>query len=1059
MRPSGRIKPGHLMESEYERLVGRAVTIDELLSDAYQPLPGQKGDAELAGRRLAAWCRASASGDWSLFTRRLQRDGLSIQDVLARFATVRRSGAVPAPSWMADARWVGAALHRSGDPEDRDACSAGVAFEDLLAPLVQDARAHLLVHLDPRLLDTMTDGAFADICTALLMDLSDLASPALYERFAEARGLGTGYREFVAHMRADGFHRLFEDKPVLLRLITSLTRQWIDTSHELINRLASDLPSIRGELLGSARPCRVASIKGNLSDPHNFGRTVRILGFEDGTRVVYKPKDLAVDAAWAALIDRLNDNGPPVDLRAARVLAAQNYGWTEFIDHTSCDGEQDIPLFFRRAGAWLALFQVFVGVDMHQENIAATGAHPVPIDLEMILQQADIRTDLAAADDSGLAFIAAMKTVIDSVITIGLLPAYGRHSTSEVFVIGGVNSNSSPRMAVRWAAVNTDAMEPLRERIAATITNLPHVDGSRGRLGDHIDELIAGFGAYAEFLQTQRPQDLLDGFAGMAIRTVIRPTRFYGGLLARMRDHRTMNDGVMWSAQADFTVRLADWENEPDPMWPLQRAERSAVLELNVPHFTTVSDGNVIRDATGLSIRATGTPGLDRAATRLRGLSDDEIAWQVDVIRHSTDLLRPQPTTTRGLLAVAGGSANLGQAFTDEAGAIAGGLSAHAVREGRGAAWIGLDWLGDSEVSQLVVLGPDLYNGACGIALFLAAHAAVTGDESSASLSRAALAGLRRALHGRNPARTARSIGLGGGLGLGSIVYGLAVIADLLDDGDILADAGAAAQLITDDIIAADRQLDVLGGSAGAILGLLRLYRQTGSQDALMLAEKCGQWLLSRERAGQPGRRTWVASAFGRPLNGMSHGAAGYAYSMTALACATGNHEFLSAANECLAFEESTYDAQMYGWADLRDIPGSGWPCKWCYGAPGIGLARIAMMKLAEASQESCVTDIDRALRGVEHGWPAATDTLCCGTLGSIELLREAGDLLGRRDLRERADRQLSTVVETARASGDYGWSSGTDRFNIGLFRGIAGVGYTLLRGADTSLPNVLVWE
>ena len=43
----------------------------------------------------------------------------------------------------------------------------------------------------------------------------------------------------------------------------------------------------------------------------------------------------------------------------------------------------------------------------------------------------------------------------------------------------------------------------------------------------------------------------------------------------------------------------------------------------------------------------------------------------------------------------------------------------------------------------------------------------------------------------------------------------------------LLADAHAAAELFTDDLIAADKQLDVIGGSAGAILGLLRLYRDT----------------------------------------------------------------------------------------------------------------------------------------------------------------------------------------------------------------------------------------
>jgi type 2 lantibiotic biosynthesis protein LanM len=1047
------------MEAGYARVLARAATIDELLSDAYQPLSGQKGDADLAGRRLAAWCRAAASGDWSLFARRLHRDGLSIPDVLARFATVRRNPSVPAPAWMDDGAWVAAALHLPDEPGPAHA-GADVAFEQLLAPAVRDAQTHLWAGVETQLRATLTDSAHADMRDALLTELSGLCAPALYQRFAEARTRGVGYHEFVADMRATGFRHLFEDKPVLLRLMTSVTRQWIDTSREMITRLAADLPSIRLDLLNSDARCRVTGIEGRLSDPHNFGRTVHILSFEDGSRVVYKPKDLSVDAAWAALVDRLNDSAPPVDLRAMRVIARPDYGWTEFIAHTSCADPQDFQLFFRRAGAWLALFHVFVGVDMHQENIVASASHPVPIDLEMVLQASDTRFHLDDKYETDQAFAAAMQTVIDSVVAIGLLPAYGKHASSGIFVIGGVTSNSSPRVTVRWTDVNTDAMQPVKlVSTTATTSNLPYIDGHRGSLRENLDEFMSGFGDYATFLQQQQPRDLLDGFTGLVVRTVIRPTRFYSFLLERMRDHRTMDDGVVWSAQADFAARLADWESDSDPLWPLQHSERTATVDLNVPHFTRFSDGHDVRDAAGTSIHVQVTSGLGRAEARLHGLSDDEIAWQLEVIRQSTDLLRPQPETVPNMGSPATTREPLEQAFTAEADALAATLSTHAVRRGRGAAWIGLDWLGDSEVAQLVVLGPDLYNGGCGIALFLAAHANVTGNTSSEALAREAIAGVRRRLRARNPARMARTVGVGGGLGLGSIVYSLAVIAALVDDTAILADARAAAELITDEVVAADRQLDVLGGCAGAILGLLRLYRQTGSDDVLSLAKKCGRRLLAHDRAGPPGQRTWASPAFGRPLNGLSHGAAGYAYSLTALSHATGDHEFESPATECIIFENSTFEVAHHGWADLRGVAGSAWPCKWCYGAPGIGLARIAMTKRAGIPLASCTTDIGRALVGVEQGWPAATDTLCCGTLGSVEFLWEAGDVLGRHDLRDLATQQLLTVVQNARTTGDYRWSSGTGRFNLGLFRGIAGIGYTLLRAIDQSLPNVLIWE
>src|SRR5262249_4533065 len=166
--------------------------------------------------------------------------------------------------------------------------------------------------------------------------------------------------------------------------------------------------------------------------------------------------------------------------------------------------------------------------------------------------------------------------------------------------------------------------------------------------------------------------------------------------------------------------------------------------------------------------------------------------------------------------------------------------------------------------------------GVSGIALFLAAHAVVTGRWSSAELGLAGVSYLRKNLKSRNAARMARSLGIGAATGLGSIVYSLAVISRLLNDDDLLSDAHVAARLFTDDLIAADRQLDVIGGSAGAVLGLLRLYRDGASARVLARAEKCGEHLLVQPRIGPEGRRTWNGQGSGPgPLHATAAGAAG----------------------------------------------------------------------------------------------------------------------------------------------------------------------------------------
>src|SRR5271169_1721465 len=234
------------MDAFYERLIVRAATIDELLSDDFEPLPGQKGDTELATRRLAAWCRSCASGDWSLFNRRLDRDGWTIGQVLARFSTVRRKVSAAKPAWIDDAIWLEAALQspaKDANPTAVFGATEPCAFEHLFTRAIVQAEARLRADIDERAFGNLTETARACLRLSLRKALSGLSTPAIYERFVKARnahetplqGGGTSrYDQFVADMKAGGFRQLFEEKPVLLRLLATLTRQWIDTSRGFV---------------------------------------------------------------------------------------------------------------------------------------------------------------------------------------------------------------------------------------------------------------------------------------------------------------------------------------------------------------------------------------------------------------------------------------------------------------------------------------------------------------------------------------------------------------------------------------------------------------------------------------------------------------------------------------------------------------------------------------------------------------------------------------------------------------------------------------------------------
>ena len=368
---------------------------------------------------------------------------------------------------------------------------------------------------------------------------------------------------------------------------------------------------------------------GGLSDPHRSGHSVLRVEFDDGSSAVYKPRDLRLDAAWHSLVERLNRNAP-IELRASSVITGDGYGWAEFIEHTGCDTEQDCRRFFRRAGAWLALFHCFAANDIHHENMIAAGDHPVPIDIETLLQGSSTAVRSAPAESQ--AYEAARQMIANSVASVGLLPSYGK-AANGVHAAGGVVSEWPVGKTLVWNEINTDAMRPsMVSELVRAASNLPRIGAERHVGAGRAHRRLHRGLSRVRHASARRGSAILDGFEGLPVRKVVRPTQFYSMLLQRLSDDRTMNDGVLWSSQADFVARLSDWDRDTDENWALQHAERSALLELNVPMFITP------------------TGGVQRGQDRITQLDDPEIAWQVEVIRQtSPDLsgLRPREGNRR----------------------------------------------------------------------------------------------------------------------------------------------------------------------------------------------------------------------------------------------------------------------------------------------------------------------------------------------------------------------------------------------------------------------------
>src|SRR5262249_3335963 len=160
-----------------------------------------------------------------------------------------------------------------------------------------------------------------------------------------------------------------------------------------------------------------------------------------------------------------------------------------------------------------------------------------------------------------------------------------------------------------------------------------------------------------------------------------------------------------------------------------------------------------------------------------------------------------------------------------------------------------------TERLNLMPMTDNLYDGRLGVALFLAALEHATGGAGYRDLALAAMLPLRKAL--RQPGSAAAVGPLGGAAGLGSQLYALVRIGPWLNDSELAELARRVAGWFVPRRIARDEALDVIGGSAGGILGLLALAQTGANGTALDPAVRCGDHLLEKRADAENGHRAW----------------------------------------------------------------------------------------------------------------------------------------------------------------------------------------------------------
>ncbi len=1114
--------------SVIQTLAERAIFPDEWCAFGDVELSPHLSDRAEAEKMLNRWQQrlVMRRADYDGFDERLKQLGLDADSVMAYLTPRQFPANTLLPSWATVLEavlqpenfahpvltvaqlqaWTAAELQRYDRQLD-----ATPLFPECLYPFVSWALRKLQTE-QPDLYALLSLNAIETLGRYLVAQLSQLAARTIAYEVKQRSFKGNlkgdtpelRYEYWVEQVLGTptGLTALLLQYPVLGRFLAVAAEQTLTATTELLRRFQQDTLALTHTF--SCQPeCTIETLFLGLSDPHNGGRTVCLLQLSDDSKLIYKPRSLAIDCAFQHLIAWLNQTGTVPDLKALQVLDRGHYGWVEFVPTEDCASAAAIARFYERQGAHVVLMHFLCGVDFHYENFIPSGEYPVPIDLEALLT---IGVHAVTSEWQKLPKYLVPPSLFSLLSTS--MSTYWRVGTfdQKLLAVSGINGGGDrpghSTISV-WRGLNTDRLSLKRETQPLYFQqSLPRWQGQTVAVDHFLPAVVQGFVAtYRTLLQHQEyllsPQSPLQAFYAVQTRVLVRDTNEYAAMLAWSLAPDQLTSGAAFFVALECLSELSPTCASLMPTQAMVDEERRYLQGLDIPSFYGSPASTDVWSSQGTVYPDFATqPSFTQMQQRLAAASAEDLLWQAELLRVSLAMALPpvaQPTAHETLrpawldqpitqlnslnspwLRLQGWlpwSAEFPSVAAQESGdrvavedaqtklrshviALGDTLADLALNHAQGASWLSLGRVSKfSAMVSAVHHYPWHATGAAGTSLLFANLAQQTGNDRYDRLARGGLKFTLAMLEHAMATGLWEDLPVSGYHGIGLPIYVLTECGRCLADEMLIDRALSLALQITPEKISREVNPDILVGTAGALLTFLHLYRFRPDQRLLDRATALATPILNAQVAGSAAG--WLVPEFERPLMGMGHGAAGIIYALLQLYAVTGDDRLKAAALRGLAFEQENFCHQAQDWPDFRQPIGTTqFMTGWCAGAPGLGLARLGSLGILP-DDTMLLTDIGRAIAATQKYLGTHQHHLCCGEAGRIAFLAKAGRELNRPELWEIAMKSAIATVTFYEQRGYWRLAEFSERMVIpGLLDGVAGIGLTLLGMLDPPVTS-----
>ncbi len=298
-------------------------------------------------------------------------------------------------------------------------------------------------------------------------------------------------------------------------------------------------------------------------------------------KLVYKYHNNDILHFYNKLLTYLNDISPIFSLYQIKGISADNYCIEEFIEHRSCSQIEEIQEYYRKYGVLIAITHLLGSSDLHMENLIADGADPVLVDTETLLLAEERR--IYTNKFSKNRFMES-----ESVIVSGLLPMHKYWKRQlDYSALNGVRQKIPYKVRRLLNEKTSDIKYFLEDYYVEPANNNPLLNGTPVLFTDYYKTILNGY-LDAMYLLLQNKNDILtfcrNYLNHCPIRILLRDTQDYANFLSF---------SIHPSCMVDFIEHEKVLENLWNHSFLSDKAiphEVESLTYCDIPYFYTLTD-------------------------------------------------------------------------------------------------------------------------------------------------------------------------------------------------------------------------------------------------------------------------------------------------------------------------------------------------------------------------------------------------------------------------------------------------------------------------------------